>query len=150
MRISTDAFKKKQVNIRLIGITLFRKSRNSIHTFSFLKASLKCSLTCCFYDQFRLFQIWSVKYLKLYDWLFFQELNTKLTWAWPDHSMTALLNILLITLLILEENGLKQRATDYCGLILFISIIWYVMFMVNISVNNLTTNQNKQFMDVHF
>ena len=63
------------------------------------------------------------KIFKIVRLTFFQELNTKHTWTCADRSLTALLNILLITVLILEGNVLKQRAADYCGLILFIPII---------------------------
>ena len=53
--------------------------------------------------------------------------------------------------LILEENGLKQRSANYCGLIPihFHNLICYVHGQT-IPVNNLTTDQNKQFKDGHW
>ena len=53
--------------------------------------------------------------------------------------------------LILEENGLKQRSANYCGLISihFHNLICYVHGQT-IPVNNLTTDQNKQFKDGHW
>ena len=68
--------------------------------------------------------------------------NSILNTHGPDHSMTALLNILLITLLILEREcpGAMNSGLLWFDIIHFHKLVFFV-YGQTIPVNNLTTNR---------